>query len=305
MKRKILVACATTFLALFICSWPWSNGVGRSEDERTNHNYNESQVAARAPTQTTESANDELDSSVKPESSSIQKIPTSLRERAALYEPLFRSAAVRYGIDARLLWVIAFLETRFQPDLVSPVGARGLMQFMPATAASYGLKNPDNPAESIDAAARYVRDLQARFGNRFDLILASYNAGEGAVDAYLKGYVLKLSNGRVINPSGLKLGGIPPYAETRNYVAQGLAIARMLGAGNFNPANLVVNSPTSTNVALNSQATPQVTPKSRHKTSVYAASSKTVTVPTKPLSEVTDTDHHSFRASEAPERQRK
>jgi hypothetical protein len=303
MKRKILIACASTFIALLICSWPWSNGVGRSEEKRTNHNYDVSQVAAQSPSQAVVPTNDEMDSSAKPESSSIQKIPTSPRERAALYEPLFRSAAVRYGIDARLLWVIAFLETRFQPDLVSPVGARGLMQFMPTTAASYGLKNPDNPAESIDAAARYVRDLQARFGNRFDLILASYNAGEGAVDAYLKGYALRLPNGRVINPSRLKLGGIPPFTETRNYVAQGLAIARMLGAGNFNSANLVGNSPTSTNVALNSQAMLPVTRKSQLKTSVYVAGPKNSTVPAKPLLEITDTDHRSFRASDAPARQ--
>ena len=303
MKRKILVACATTFLALLICSWPWSNGVGRSEERRTNHNQDERHAAAESLPQTSEPENAASDTSAKPESAFIQKIPTGLRERAALYEPLFRSAAERYGIDARLLWVIAFLETRFQPDLVSPVGARGLMQFMPATAASYGLKNPDNPAESIDAAARYVRDLQARFGNRFDLILASYNAGEGAVDAYLKGYALRLPNGRVINPSRLKLGGIPPYTETRNYVAQGLAIARMLGASNFNPANLVVNSPTSTKVTLNSRATPPVTPKGQLKASVYADRSKTATFPTKPLSEVTDTDHRSFRASDAPARQ--
>lgn len=304
MKRKILIACASAFIALLICSWPWSNGVGRSEEKRTNDNHDERQAAAESLPQTSEPENAEPDTSAKPESAFIQKIPTSLRERAALYEPLFHSAAVRYGIDARLLWVIAFLETRFQPDLVSPVGARGLMQFMPATAASYGLKNPDNPAESIDAAARYVRDLQARFGNRFDLILASYNAGEGAVDAYLKGYALRLPNGRVINPSRLKLGGVPPYVETRNYVAQGLAIARMLGAGNFNPETLVVNSPTSTKVTLNSQAMLPVTPKSQLKSSVYVAGPKNSTVPTKPLSEITDTDHRSFRASDAPARQR-
>jgi hypothetical protein len=73
-----------------------------------------------------------------------------------------------------------------------------------------------------------VRDLSKRFGSRLDLILAGYNAGEGAADAYLKGYALRLPNGRVINPQGLKLGGIPPYAETRNYVTNGLNLARLL-----------------------------------------------------------------------------
>lgn len=304
MKRKILIACATMLVALLICSWPWSNGVGRGEEERTNHGYDENQTVAQSQPQIAEQANSESDSSAKPEPSSIQKIPATLRERAALYEPLFRSAAERYSIDARLLWVIAFLETRFQPDLVSPVGARGLMQFMPATAASYGLKNPDNPAESIDAAARYVRDLQAHFGNRFDLILASYNAGEGAVDAYLKGYALRLPNGRVINPNGLKLGGIPPFAETRNYVAQGLALARMLGTSNFNPTNLVANSPTSIKSVHNSQVTVSTAPKSLLKASTYAATPNMVPSPTKSISEVTtDARHLSSRASSAPRQQ--
>lgn len=150
------------------------------------------------------------------------------RERAARYEPYIHIAARKYAVDARLLWTIAFLETGFRPEMISPKGARRMMQFMPETARRYGLINPHDPADSIDAAARYVRDLALRFGNRFDLILASYNAGEAAVDAYLKGYALRLTNNRVINPRGIKLGGIPPYAETRSYVARGLEIVRLL-----------------------------------------------------------------------------
>jgi hypothetical protein len=166
---------------------------------------------------------------------------TDLRSRAARYEPLINSAALRHGVDARWLWIIAYLETRFRPELVSPKGARGMMQFMDATAERYSLIDPHDAAASIDAAARYVRDLQKRFGNRLDLILASYNAGEGAVDAYLRGYARRLPNGRVINPQGLKLGGIPPYAETRNYVANGLNLARLLSVPDT-PV-LSINSP--------------------------------------------------------------
>src|SRR5947209_3681867 len=59
---------------------------------------------------------------------------TEWRERAAQYEPLIQSAALKHGVDARWLWIIAYLETRFRPELVSPKGARGLMQFMEATA---------------------------------------------------------------------------------------------------------------------------------------------------------------------------
>jgi hypothetical protein len=163
------------------------------------------------------------------------------RLRAARYEPLINSAALRHGVDARWLWVIAYLETRFRPELVSPKGARGMMQFTDATAARYNLADPHDAAASIDAAARYVHDLSRRFGNRLDLILASYNAGEGAVDAYLKGYALRRPNGRVINPQGLKLGGIPPYAETRNYVTNGLNLTRLLSVPVITA--LPVNSP--------------------------------------------------------------
>jgi hypothetical protein len=297
-----MIACAAMLTTLLICSWPWRSGVGQSEAERSNHGYKESQPMMQSLPQIAEQANDEFDWQESFKSLPIQKIPARLRERAALYEPLIHRAAAEYGVDSRILWVIAFLETRFQPDLVSPVGARGLMQFMPATAERYDLINPENPAQSIEAAARYVRDLQERFGNRFDLILAGYNAGEGAVDAYLKGYALRLPDGRVINPRGLKLGGIPPYAETKSYVARGLELARLLGVSNFNPPNLVADIPASTKSGLNRQPTIPAAPKIRLTASIYAATPN-VAAPTKPLSEVADTKHRSFRASDAPVRQ--
>jgi soluble lytic murein transglycosylase-like protein len=152
------------------------------------------------------------------------------RSRAARYEHLFHSAALRHGVDERWLWIVAYLETGFRPELVSPKGARGMMQFTDATARRYGLSNPHDPEASVDAAARYLRDLAKRFGNRFDLVLAGYNAGEGAVDAYLRGRPLRLPDGRIVNPQGLKLDGIPPYAETRSYVARGVSLARQLSA---------------------------------------------------------------------------
>ena len=150
------------------------------------------------------------------------------KRRAAQYEPLMHAAAARHGVDARWLWIIAFLETRFRPEAVSPRQARGLMQFTPATAKSYGLTDPHQPAAAIDAAAQFLRRLALRFGGRFDLVLAAYNAGEGAVDAYLRGYTLRLPNGRVINPRRLQTGGLPPFPETCNYVRRGLALERFL-----------------------------------------------------------------------------
>ncbi len=160
----------------------------------------------------------------------------ALREmqmRARRVEPLMLDAAQRYGVDPRALWSIAYLETRFQSGLVSPKGARGMMQFMPATSARYGLQNPHDTAQAVDAAARYVRDLSRRFDNRFELVLAGYNAGEGAVEAYLYGYSLRLPDGRVVNQNRIRTNGVPPYVETQNYVAQGLEIARALTTANI------------------------------------------------------------------------
>jgi soluble lytic murein transglycosylase-like protein len=154
------------------------------------------------------------------------------RTRAKLYEPLIASAAERYNVDPNLLWAIAYLESRFSHNAVSYKNGKpcayGLMQFTDATALRYGLTNPHDPRESIDAAARYVRDLQTRFGPRVDLILAAYNAGEGTVEAFRDGRTLVLPNNKIINPQAQRTGGIPPYTQTRHYVARGEIIYQEL-----------------------------------------------------------------------------
>ncbi|MGE0133122.1 MAG: lytic transglycosylase domain-containing protein [Blastocatellales bacterium] len=144
-------------------------------------------------------------------------------ERGAVYEPYFAEAGSRHHVNARLLWVIAYLETRFNSRLVSPAGARGLMQLMPATARRFGVTDPHNPVEAIDAAARYVRYLMTRFGGKIDLVLAAYNAGEETVEAYRTGRSIQIGD-KVINPKGRITGGVPPYRETRGYVERGLEI---------------------------------------------------------------------------------
>ena len=98
------------------------------------------------------------------------------------------------------------------------------MQFMPATAARYGLQNPYDPQASIGAAARYLRDLSRKFDGRVDLVLAAYNAGEGAVESFQTGKPLILATGKIINPRRLITGGIPPYRETQEYVRRGTAL---------------------------------------------------------------------------------
>jgi soluble lytic murein transglycosylase-like protein len=145
--------------------------------------------------------------------------------RARTYEPGLIEAAARYGVDARLLWVIAYLETRFNPNLVSRKGARGLMQLMPATATRFGATDPHDPIKAIDAAARYVRHLMERFDGNADLTLAAYNAGEVVVETYLTGQSIQVGS-KVINPARRITGGIPPYPETRGYVTAGLNILK-------------------------------------------------------------------------------
>src|ERR1044072_4222509 len=142
----------------------------------------------------------------------------SIKQRAQSLEPYFPDAAKRYGMDPGILRVLCYLESRFRLTAISPKGARGPMQFMPETAARYGLNNPHDPNAAIDAAARYFRDLLRRFDGRIDLAFAAYNAGEGAVGAFKNGRVLRLSNGKIINAARLVTGGIPPYRETQNYV---------------------------------------------------------------------------------------
>jgi len=161
---------------------------------------------------------------------------SKMRERARLYEPYIAAAARKYGVDPRVLWTIAYLETRFRPELVSPANARGLMQFIPGTAKRFDLTNPHDGPAAIDAAARYVKQIVAQFGGRLDLVLASYNAGEGAVSCYQSGRSLRTSTGKVINPRGIKTSGIPPYRETVSYVKRGLLVfSRVTSAGVFNP----------------------------------------------------------------------
>jgi soluble lytic murein transglycosylase-like protein len=148
----------------------------------------------------------------------------SLHKRARSLEPYIFESAKRYRIDPRILLVLCYLESRFRLDAISAKGARGPMQFMPETAARYGLTNPHDPKAAIDAAARYLRDLLRRFDGRLDLALAAYNAGEGTVEAFRNGRTLRLANGRVVNAAKAITGGIPPYPETQNYVRSAIRL---------------------------------------------------------------------------------
>jgi soluble lytic murein transglycosylase-like protein len=149
-----------------------------------------------------------------------------LKERVKGLEPYIVVAASRHHVDARILRAICFVESRYRIGIVSPKGARGPMQFMPGTAARYGLRDPHDPEQAIDAAALYFRDLLQKFAGRVDLALAAYNAGEGAVISFMTGKPLRLSDGRIVNARGVITGGIPPYAETQRYVRSVLALLK-------------------------------------------------------------------------------
>ncbi|MFJ2991979.1 lytic transglycosylase domain-containing protein [Pandoraea sp. NPDC087047] len=133
--------------------------------------------------------------------------------------PLIAQAAQKYHVDAALLKAVIAAESGFDSDAVSPKGAVGLMQVLPATGERYGVRADaratvaeklTDPRTNVLTGARYLRDLQARYPDRLELVLASYNAGEGAVARHAD--------------------QIPPYAETRDYVAAVLELYRR-----FNP----------------------------------------------------------------------
>ncbi len=128
---------------------------------------------------------------------------------AGQYEPLIDAAAQRNGIEPALLHGLIEQESGFDAAAQSSAGASGLTQLMPSTAASMGVADPLNPAESIEGGARYLGELMREFGGNATDALAAYNAGPGAVQQY---------------------GGVPPYAETETYVSRVLANAASYSA---------------------------------------------------------------------------
>jgi hypothetical protein len=116
----------------------------------------------------------------------------------AKIDSLIKQNGARHGVDPYLIFCVMEQESHFNARALSPKGASGLMQLMPGTAARFGIRRPSDPAQNIAGGTRYLKQLMGQFGGRIDLVLASYNAGEGAV---------------------MKFGNrVPPYRETRDYV---------------------------------------------------------------------------------------
>lgn len=116
------------------------------------------------------------------------------------YDALIVSTALKYDLEPSFIKAVIHIESAFDRYALSHAGAMGLMQIMPATAANYQLnQNQFNPHRNIEAGVQHMKELMQRYNSDKHLSLAAYNAGEGAVSRY---------------------NGIPPYAETENYVAK-------------------------------------------------------------------------------------
>ncbi|PJC73366.1 MAG: lytic transglycosylase [Syntrophobacterales bacterium CG_4_8_14_3_um_filter_49_14] len=123
---------------------------------------------------------------------------TGLGQDVEMYDTVITKAAKKYNVDSALIKAVIKAESNFNPQAVSPVGACGLMQLMPATASSLEVQDSFHPEKNIEGGVRYLRYLLNLFNGDLPLTLAAYNAGEGAVARY--------------NNS------IPPYEETHTYI---------------------------------------------------------------------------------------
>jgi soluble lytic murein transglycosylase-like protein len=127
------------------------------------------------------------------------RLTSAVTRRSRPYESWIATHSTLQNVSPDLVRAVIQVESGFNPRARSPKGAMGLMQLMPATAHDYGVTDPYDPAENIRAGVAYLKSLLVRYSNKVDLALAAYNAGPEAVAKY---------------------GDVPPYRETKAYVAK-------------------------------------------------------------------------------------
>ncbi|MFZ3378747.1 MAG: lytic transglycosylase domain-containing protein [Candidatus Acidiferrales bacterium] len=135
---------------------------------------------------------------IEPEDHFTPNAPSPVTS-AGPFANLIHAAAQKHGVDEDLIARVIAMESNFNPRAVSRKQALGLMQLLPQTAARYSVGDIFDPAQNIDAGAHYLKDLLTRYRGNLALALAAYNAGPEMVERY---------------------GGVPPFAETQNYVRQ-------------------------------------------------------------------------------------
>lgn len=135
----------------------------------------------------------------------LLKTDRDRKSTGADLEDLISSAARNNGLSEELINAVVKAESNFNPGAVSPKGAMGLMQLMPGTADRYGVADPFDPGQNLEAGSRHLRMLLDRYGGDTELALAAYNAGERAVETYR---------------------GVPPYEETQTYVTRVMDMLR-------------------------------------------------------------------------------
>ena len=140
----------------------------------------------------------------EPESPAPAVVSVQPELPAVPYSEIIDKVAAEQGVNAKLVKALVQVESAYHPRARSPKGAMGLMQLMPATARQYAVADPYDPASNIEAGIKHLKSLLQRFPKSVALALAAYNAGEAAV---------------------ARFNGIPPYAETRNYVSRILNLA--------------------------------------------------------------------------------